>query len=284
MSVGLTVVLVLASLGAYAYYRRIEGGIDRETINVGASRPPETGALNVLLVGSDSREGDNKKYGAKSQGLGERTDTIMLLHISPNRDKATMISFPRDSMVVIPTCEGRNGTVLVGGLRQINSAFNDGGINCTIKTLESLTNIKINHFVKVDFTGFKGIIDAIGGIEICLPKPVNDPKAKLVLGAGKHVVKGEQALGYVRTRYALGDGSDLSRIQRQQIFLTKVMQKVTDGGLLTDPGKLNDFLLAATQAVTLDDKLSLDRMLEIARSVSGMTTKELKGITVPTQP
>ncbi|MFC4113521.1 LCP family protein [Nonomuraea zeae] len=284
VSVGLTVVLVLASLGAYAYYRRIEGGIDRETINVGASRPPETGALNVLLVGSDSREGDNKKYGAKSQGLGERTDTIMLLHISPNRDKATMISFPRDSMVVIPTCEGRNGTVLVGGLRQINSAFNDGGINCTIKTLESLTNIKINHFVKVDFTGFKGIIDAIGGIEICLPKPVNDPKAKLVLGAGKHVVKGEQALGYVRTRYALGDGSDLSRIQRQQIFLTKVMQKVTDGGLLTDPGKLNDFLLAATQAVTLDDKLSLDRMLEIARSVSGMTTKELKGITVPTQP
>jgi LCP family protein required for cell wall assembly len=280
----MTAVLVIVSLGAYAYYRRIEGGIEREVIKVGASRPPETGALNVLLVGSDSRDGDNQKYGATSFGQGERTDTIMLLHISPNRDKATMISFPRDSMVQVPQCEGKNGAVLPGGLRQINSAFNDGGINCTIRTLESLTNIKINHFVKVDFTGFKGIIDAIGGIEICLPKPVNDPKAKLVLGAGKHVVKGEQALGYVRTRYALGDGSDLSRIQRQQIFLTKVMQKITDGGLLTDPGKLNDFLFAATKAVTLDDKLSLDRMLEIGRSVSGLTTKELKGITVPTEP
>ncbi|MFG1709933.1 LCP family protein [Nonomuraea sp. M3C6] len=284
VSVALTFVLVAACLGAYAYYRRLEASIPREAINVGASRPPETGALNVLLVGSDSRDGDNKKYGAKSQGLGERTDTIMMLHISPNRDKATMISFPRDSMVMIPECQSRTGGVLPGGLRQINSAFNDGGINCTIKTLESLTNIKINHFVKVDFTGFKGIVDAIGGIEICLPKPVNDPKSKLVLGAGKHVVSGEQALGYVRTRYALGDGSDLSRIQRQQVFLTKVLEKVTGGGLLTNPAKLNGFLEAATAAVTVDEGLTLDRMLEIARSVSGLTAKELKGITVPTEP
>ncbi|TMR99317.1 LCP family protein [Nonomuraea basaltis] len=283
MSVALTFVLVTTVLGAYAYYRNLEGDIPREPIDPGASRPPETGALNVLLVGSDSRDGDNRKYGATSVGKGERTDTIMMLHISPNRDKATMISFPRDSMVVIPECKGRNGAVLPGGIRQINSAFNDGGINCTVKTLEALTNIKINHFVKVDFTGFKGIIDAIGGIEICLPKPVNDPKAKLVLGAGRHVVNGEQALGYVRTRYALGDGSDLSRIQRQQVFLNQVLEKVTDGGLLTDPIKLNGFLQAAVQAVTVDDGLTLDRMLDIANSVKGLTAKELKGITVPVE-
>ncbi|MFI7633449.1 LCP family protein [Nonomuraea sp. NPDC049400] len=284
VSIGLTLVLVAVSLGAYAYYRRLESEIPREDINVGPSRPPETGALNVLLVGSDSREGDNKQYGAKSQGLGERTDTIMLLHISPNRDKATMISFPRDSMVVIPECPSRTGAVLPGGLRQINSAFNDGGINCTIKTLESLTNIKINHFVKVDFTGFKGIVDAIGGIEICLPKPVNDPRSKLVLGAGKHVVNGEQALGYVRTRYALGDGSDLSRIQRQQVFLTKVLDTVTSAGLLTNPVKLNAFLESAVAAVTVDSGLTLERMVEIAKSVKGLTAKELKGVTVPTEP
>ncbi|MFI7698895.1 LCP family protein [Nonomuraea sp. NPDC049480] len=283
VSVALTLVLVAVTLGAYAYYRSIESGIDREVINVGATRPPETGALNVLLVGSDSREGDNKKYGPRSQGEGERTDTIMMLHISPNRDKATMISFPRDSMVLIPPCQGRNGAVLPGGISQINSAFNDGGINCTIKTLESLTNIKINHFVKVDFTGFKGIIDALEGIEICLPKAVNDPKAKLVLGAGRHVVNGEQALGYVRTRYALGDGSDLSRIQRQQVFLTQVLKKVTDGGLLTNPAKLDAFLRSATAAVTVDSGLSLDRMLEIANSLKGLTAKELKGITVPVE-
>ncbi|WP_327590505.1 LCP family protein [Nonomuraea sp. NBC_00507] len=283
VSVALTFVLVATTLGAYAYYRSIDGSIPRNPIVVGPSRPPETGALNVLLVGSDSREGDNKTYGPKSQGLGERTDTIMLLHISPNRDKATMISFPRDSMVAIPECQGRNGAVLPGGIRQINSAFNDGGINCTIKTLESLTNIKINHFVKVDFTGFKGIIDAVGGIEICLPKPVNDPKAKLVLPAGKHVVNGEQALGYVRTRYALGDGSDLSRIQRQQVFLTQVLKKVTDGGLLTNPIRLDGFLRSAAAAVTVDSELTFERMLEIANSVRGLTAKELKGITVPVE-
>ncbi|MGW4962759.1 LCP family protein [Nonomuraea sp. NPDC004186] len=284
VGIGMTLVLVVVSVGAYAYYRHIESEIPREPIAVGESRPPDTGALNVLLVGSDSREGDNKKYGPHLKEIGERTDTIMLLHISPNRDKATMISFPRDSMVLIPECKSRTGALIPGGLRQINAAFNDGGINCTIKTLESLTNIRIDHFVKVDFTGFKGIIDAIGGIEICLPKPVNDPKAKLVLSAGRHVVSGEQALGYVRARYSLGDGSDLSRIQRQQVFLTKVLQAVTDGGLLTDPVKLNSFLLAATKAVTLDDQLTLDRMVDIALSVKGLTTKELKGITVPTEP
>jgi LCP family protein required for cell wall assembly len=284
VSVALTLVLVAVALGAYGYYRYLDSGIDRERINPGTTRPPDTGALNVLLVGSDSREGNNKKYGATTVGAGERTDTIMVLHIAPNRDSATMISFPRDSMVMVPDCEGANGAVLPGGLRQINSAFNDGGINCTIKTLESLTNIKIDHFVKVDFTGFKGIIDALGGIEICLPKPVNDKEAKFVLGAGKHVVNGEQALGYVRTRYSLGDGSDLGRIERQQIFLTQVMEKVTSGGLLTDPGKLDAFLRAATQAVTVDEGLGLDRMLEIARSVSGLTAKELKGITVPVEP
>jgi len=286
VSVAMTAVMVVLTLSAYGYYRSVYSGIDREkfTDKVGTDRPPETGALNVLLIGSDSREGDNKKYGALSQGLGERTDTIMLLHISPDRDKATMISFPRDSMVMIPSCTLPAGGTKPAGLAQINSAFNDGGVACTIKTLESLTQIHINHFIKVDFTGFKGIVDAIGGIQICLPKPVNDPQAKLVLGAGKHVVNGEQALGYVRTRYALGDGSDLSRIQRQQVFLTKVLEKVTDGGLLTDPIKLNAFLRAAGRAVTLDTELTLERMVDIANSVSGLTAKELKGITVPTEP
>ncbi|MEU6710274.1 LCP family protein [Nonomuraea sp. NPDC046802] len=283
ISVALTSLLVVVTLGAYGYYRSLDSGIPREKIEVGPSRPPETGALNVLLVGSDSRDGNNQRYGATTINAGERTDTIMLLHISPNRDKATMISFPRDTMVQIPSCPGKNGAVLPGRLDLINSAFNEGGINCTIKTLESLTNIKINHFAKVDFTGFKGIVDALGGIEICVPQAVNDPLAKLVLSPGKHVVKGEQALGYVRTRKSLGDGSDLSRIKRQQFFLNQVMKKATDGGLLTDPVKLNAFLQAATKAVTVDQGLTLDRMLEIAESVQGLTQNELSGITVPVE-
>ncbi|MFI9836193.1 LCP family protein [Nonomuraea sp. NPDC051941] len=275
-------IVVLAALAAYFYYRSLESGLRREDVTaaLGEERPPETGALNVLLVGSDSRNGDNRKYGATTVGAGERSDTLMLLHISPDRDKATIISFPRDLMATIPACDRRNGPI-ASGLRQINSAFNDGGIACAMRTVESLTRLRMDHFVKVDFTGFKAIIDALEGIPICLPKPVNDPKAKFVLGAGKHVVNGEQALGYVRARYSLGDGSDLSRIKRQQIFLTQVAKKVTDGGLLTDPGKLNAFLQAAVKAITVDKELTLDEMLEIGRSVKGMSLSALKGITVP---
>lgn len=281
-SSAVAVIVVLAVLVGYFYVRALESGLRREDVTaaLGKDRPPETGALNVLLVGSDSRDGDNHKYGATTVGAGERSDTMMLLHISPDRDKATIISFPRDLMVTIPTCNGRNGPI-ASGMRQINSAFSDGGIACSMRTVESLTKLRLDHFVKVDFTGFKAIIDALGGIPICLPKPVNDPKAKFVLGAGKHVVKGEQALGYVRTRYTLGDGSDLSRIKRQQIFLTQVAKRVTDGGLLTDPGKLNAFLKAAVNAVMVDKELTLDEMLEVGRSVKGMSLNALKGITVP---
>lgn len=285
VSVTTACVLVAASLTGYFYYRALDERIKREDVDagLGTDRPRETGALNVLLIGSDSREGNNKRYGAKSQGLGERSDTLMMLHISPDRDKAIVISFPRDAMVSMPQCDRPGGGVIAAGLRQINSAFNDGGAACAIKTIEAVTDIHINHFVKVDFTGFKGIVDNIGGIEICLPKGVNDPKAKFVLGPGKHVVNGEQALGYVRTRYKLGDGSDLSRIQRQQVFVSKVLEKVTDGGLLTEPDKLDGFLKAATSAVTVDRGLTLSRMLDIATSVKGLTAKELKGITVPVE-
>jgi LCP family protein required for cell wall assembly len=279
VAVGLVGLVALGSIGGYVYYRSIDSGIKRVVVGNLGPRPKETGALNILLIGSDSRKGANKKYGATTTDLSERTDTMMVLHISPNRDNATMISFPRDSMVLIPQC----GTV-PGGIRQINSAFNEGGIDCTMTTIESLTGIHLDHFIKVDFSGFKAIVDALEGIEICLPKPVNDPLSKLVLGAGKHVVKGEQALGYVRTRYKLGNGSDLGRIERQQIFLNKVMEKATDGGLLTNPVRLDGFLRAATKAVTVDSELTFERMLEIANSVSGLTAKELKGTTVPIEP
>ncbi|MER7207002.1 LCP family protein [Streptosporangium sp. NPDC000239] len=288
VSVALTGVMVVGTLTGYKFYRDIEGNITREDVEgkLGADRPPETGALNVLVVGSDSRDGaGNKKYGQHLQGTGERTDTIILLHISPNRDKATLISFPRDSMVQAPECQNpKTKAIIPAGLRQINATFNDGGITCTWKTIETLTDIHINHFVKVDFSGFKGIIDALGGIEICLPKDVTDKKAKLELKKGKHIVKGETALAYVRARYTLGDGSDISRIKRQQVFLTQVMKKATSSDLLTDLGKLTSFLEAATSSVTMDRNLTTGRLLEIAQSAASLNAKGLKSVTVPWKP
>nr|BFE86652.1 hypothetical protein GCM10020093_092530 [Planobispora longispora] len=288
ISVVMTIVMVAVTLGAYKLYRGIGDNIRREDPEkvLGANRPPETGALNVLLVGSDTRAGAaNKKYGQYMQNEGERTDTIMLLHLSPNRDKVTLISFPRDSMVQAPECKhAKTGVIIPGGIKQINATFNDGGVACTWKTIETLTQIRINHFVKVDFAGFKGIVDALGGIEICVPKDVFDKKAKLDLKKGKQVVGGETALAYVRARYAFGDGSDLGRIKRQQVFMTQVMKQATSSSLLTDVGKLTSFLNAAAASVTMDRNLNTSRILEIARSASTLTEKSLQAITVPTKP
>ncbi|WP_089210061.1 LCP family protein [Streptosporangium subroseum] len=284
IGIALTGVMVAATLGGYKIYYDLDSSIGRIPVDLGPDRPPETGALNVLVVGSDSRESaENKKYGQTT--LGERTDTIILLHLSPNRDKATLLSFPRDSMVQVPACKHpKTGVTVPAGLKQINAAFNEGGIACTWATIESLTKIRINHFVKVDFSGFKGIVDALGGIDICLPKDVFDQKAKLDLKKGEQTVMGETALAYVRARYALGDGSDTDRIKRQQVFLTQVMKKATSTALLTDLGKLGDFLDAATASVTMDSELSVARLGEIAGSAKSLTEKGLESVTVPWKP
>ncbi|MEV6864272.1 LCP family protein [Streptosporangium subroseum] len=284
IGIALTGVMVAVTLGGYKIYHDLDSGIKREKVPLGEDRPPETGALNVLVVGSDSRESaENKKYGQTT--VGERTDTIILLHLSPNRDKATLLSFPRDSMVQVPACkQPKTGVMVPAGLKQINAAFNEGGIACTWATIESLTKIRINHFVKVDFSGFKGIVDALGGIDICLPKDVFDKKAKLDLKKGEQTVMGETALAYVRARYALGDGSDTDRIKRQQVFLTQVMKKATSTSLLTDLSKLGNFLNAATASVTMDSELSVARLGEIAGSAKSLTEKGLESVTVPWKP
>ncbi|GAA2844594.1 hypothetical protein GCM10010517_00810 [Streptosporangium fragile] len=236
-------------------------------------------ALNVLIVGSDQRNGKNARYGRVA---GERTDTIMLAHISPKRDNAMVISFPRDSMVQLPACRARQG--LPGQqahLGLINESFNSGGITCTWKTVEALTGIHIDHFVKVDFTGFKGMVDAIGGVEVCVPEPIDDKKALLHLPAGRQVLKGEQALGYVRARYSLGDGSDIGRIQRQQMFIASMVKKVMSGDTLTDPARLYSFLDAATSSVTTDPGLTPSVMKDLAVSAQGLAAGQIHFITTP---
>lgn len=285
ISIVLTSVLVIGTLTAYKIYRDTFGLIKRgsSTDELDKNRPVnQTGALNVLLVGSDTRTGDNKKYGQHMENEGERTDTIMMLHVSPNRDKATLLSFPRDSMVLIPNCKQvKTGVVIAQHLGMINSAFSEGGMVCTRRTIETLTQIPIDHWVKVDFTGFKNIVNALGGIEICLPQDVNDKKSKLTLGKGKQLVRGEQALAYVRLRYGLGDGSDTSRIKRQQVFLSQVVKKATSSTLLTDVSKLQGFITATAQSVTMDDNLDTEALIQIAQSASKLTATGFKATTVP---
>ncbi|RBQ17194.1 LytR family transcriptional regulator [Spongiactinospora rosea] len=287
-SIALTGLVVAGTLTGYTLYRSLSSGITTEDVNskLGDKRPPNsTGALNVLLVGSDTREGDNLKYGKYMLNAGKRTDTMILMHISPDRDKATLISFPRDSVVQIPSCPGPNNSTLPPRVEMINAAYNQGGVTCTIATLESLTGVRINHFVEVDFTGFKSIVDALGGIRVCLKQPVNDRKAKLELKAGWHNLKGEAALGYVRLR-GYGDGSDIGRIKRQQVFLSQVVKKATSSDLITDPGQLWSFIKAATKSVKMNPELANnpDTLFQIAQSARKLTSNGVQFITVPWGP
>jgi cell envelope-related function transcriptional attenuator common domain len=289
VSIALTGVLVISTLMAYKVYRDTLGNISRKNIEgaLGKNRPANlTGALNVLLVGSDSRAGtENKKYGQHMEDAGERTDTIIMMHVSPNRDKAMLVSFPRDSMVQLPECVNpRTQARIAPRLEMVNAAFNDGGIVCTIKTIEALTKIRVDHYIKVDFSGFKNIVDALGGIRVCLPQAVNDKASKLNLPAGWQTVKGEAALGYVRLRHGIGDGSDISRIKRQQVFLSQVVKKATSSDLITNPARLLGFVNAAAQSVEMDSNLDVETLVQIAQSARKMTSSGIKFVTVPWEP
>ncbi|WP_188189128.1 LCP family protein [Nonomuraea sp. SYSU D8015] len=283
IAIGVTVVLLVAGIavGVWVKLTNVKH-VDVTADDLGATRPPKVAgtAMNILVVGSDQRTGKNAKYGRHV--TGERTDTIMLVHVSSKRDNAMVISFPRDSLVQLPACRATGG--LPGQrphLGMINESFNSGGIACTWKTIETLTRIHIDHFVKVDFTGFKSMVDAVGGVEVCLPQRVDDKKALLHLPAGRQTLNGEQALGYVRARYSLGDGSDIGRIQRQQMFIASLVKKVMSGETLTDPAKLLAILDAGTKAVTTDRGLSFGVMKDLATSLQGLDAGKIRFITTP---
>ena len=286
--VGLSAVMVAGSLTAYGLYRKAFGNIAHEDVNaqLGPNRPKKlNSAMNILMLGSDTREGANAKYGRSMKGEPPRSDTMILLHLSPGGGQAMGISFPRDLMVRMPSCKGRNGQTVPAQTRaQINSAFTNGGAACVIKTIESISNIRVDHFMQVDFNGFKSITSAVGGVPVCLPKDVNDPKSKLRLSKGKHVIKGEQALAYVRVRHGLGDGSDTDRIKRQQKFMGSLASKTMSAGVLSNPKKMLDLMNAVTKSLTTDKELTPQVMMDIGREMQGMTSGKLRFVTVPSGP
>jgi LCP family protein required for cell wall assembly len=276
-----TVLVVGVSLAAYAAVRNVYDGINHESITAQmlGNRPPKlNGSTNILLVGSDSRSGTNGKFGRDVQG--SRSDTTMLLHIAPDHSHAYVISFPRDSMVPVYNClpdqQGHPGqTAAPTELEPLNSTFSNGGAPCLWRTLEHTTNIHIDHFVEVGFNSFKSIVNDVHGISVCLPFPIKNFQAHLNLPAGRQTVHGAQALAFVRLRENIGDGSDLQRIERQQLFLASAMQKIKQTNLLGDYSVMKD----AAHAVTTD--LSLTDMIGIANSMKGLSTQSVRFISVP---
>jgi LCP family protein required for cell wall assembly len=281
--------VVATSLAAYAKYRGVVDSIHRENVTAAmlGKRPPFTAGLNILVIGSDSRQGLGRKFG--SDVLGARSDTSMLLHIAPGHTRADIISFPRDSMVPVLACandqQGHPGqSAQPGELERLNATFSAGGAPCLWKTLEQETGIRIQHFVEVDFAGFQSIVNDVGGVPVCLPFAINNPQARLHLAAGKRVVNGAQALAFVRLRENVGEGSDTQRIQRQQYFLAAVMQKLKSTNLLSQPSRIFNVVRDVAKSLTTDSGLDLSTMLRIADSMKSLSSSSVQLVTVPVVP
>ena len=243
-------------------------------------------ALNVVLMGTDTRTGKgNQGYGKKGMNYGERSDTAIVLHVSADRSNAIAVSIPRDTLTHIPTCVNSKGQTVGNKTTKFNDAYSVGGPACTIKTVNEITGMDITNFVKVDFGGFKKIVEAVGGVEICLAKPINDPKSGLKLPAGKQTVTGEEALAFVRARHNIGDGSDTSRIRRQQAFISSLSRKVLSSGTLLNPASVIGLLDAATQSITADPQMAdLKQLQELVLSLKGISPKNLTFLTMPWKP
>lgn len=260
-------VLAVSALG-YAAFRHYDGNIGRITDALpGGPRPAEApeGALNILLVGSDVRTQSAAELRAANTTYvpGARSDTVMLLHVSRSRNSAQVVSFPRDAWVEIPEYTDGKGRTVAAHMAKLNSAFGDGGQSLLVQTIESLTDIRIDHYMQVDFRGFQRIVDALDGVEVCLSEPAKEKDSGIDLPAGRQVVRGEQALAFVRQRQELPNG-DISRIERQQRFLGSIVREVTEAGTLLNPFKLNQLLDVATSSLQVDQSTSANDLRKLA--------------------
>jgi LCP family protein required for cell wall assembly len=228
------------------------------------------GPLNVLLAGVDVRSGLTRAQQLElhvGSDVSSNSDTLMLIHISADRSRLTVVSLPRDSWVNIPG----------HGMNKINAAFGLGGPQLTVATVEQATGLTINDFIEVNFLGFVKVIDALGGVNICLPRAVDDPYSGLHLSAGIHYVNGVTALKYARDRHSFAT-SDLARITNQQRLLSSLLKEAISSGTLANPLRLSRFLSAALGAVKVDQNLNL---IALADQLRGVTPAQVHFLTVP---
>ncbi|ANH37125.1 Biofilm regulatory protein A precursor [Nocardioides dokdonensis FR1436] len=286
----LVVLGMVAGLGVTYLYRHYSGNltvldIDDQLVGerpdkVEVAGPQEP--LNVLVMGSDSREGDVNNIDGLT-GDGERSDTTLLLHLSADRERAYGVSIPRDSMVDRPTCRTEDGAEIPAeGYQMWNEAFQLAGPACTIQQFEELSGIRLDHFVVVDFEGFQGMVDAVGGVEVCIPETIDDRAHGIYLEAGTRKLEGIQALNYVRERYALSGGSDIGRMKRQQAFIASMVSTVLSSDTMARPDRLLKFLEAATESLTLDEDLG--NLVEIAKlgyEFRGIGADKIQFMTIP---
>ncbi len=268
---------------------QISGQISRISVFNDLEERPEkvNSALNYLIVGSDNREGLTRqqirelRVGGTEVAAGGRSDTMLLVHISKERDSAFIISLPRDTLVTIPAHLTRDGkTEIPDRPGKLNSAFSYGGAPLLIETIERETTLKIDHYIEVSFGGFVDVVDALGGITVCSKVDIDDKKSHLVMKAGYHLLDGVDSLKFVRTRDFDGRG-DIGRMERQQQFVSAIIRKATSSGTLLNPIKLANFYQATIASVKMDEGITKNDLLTLGKQLSDLSSGNVRTLTVP---
>jgi LCP family protein required for cell wall assembly len=274
--------VLLSSGGAWAFQGFMLGQMQKINPFEGLGNRPDSGpkgAMNILIAGVDRREGmkpDQIRRLRLGRFEGERSDTMMLVHLSANHDKVSVVSLPRDSLVTIPShrsngSEGAKGAAVPARQGKLNWAYTFGGSRLSIATVEQSTGVRVDHYVEVNFLGFIKVVDALGGVTVCTEQPINDQKSGLQLPAGRSHVDGEKALAYARARYTLTGGGDLGRIDRQQQFMSALMHQALSTSTLTDPVKAAKFLGAMLKSIRVDEGLAGDAQA-LLKQMKGLST------------
>lgn len=306
LSLALVFVLAFGGSAFALSWSRFQNNIDQRNIQefLGATRPTAAAPtveepvdtlagrpLNILVMGSDSRAGENEMVDRSGESPGMRSDTTMIVHIAADRDRVDIVSIPRDTLVDIPSCYLPDGSRTPAQTSAMfNSAFMTGGRTgdvgagaaCTILTVEALTGLYIDDFVVVDFTGFVNVVDALGGVAMYIPEDINDRAADLTLEQGCRLLDGRQALGIARVRKTVGDGSDISRIGRQQDLVAAILQEVLSTNLLRNPARMYQVLDRGTQTLTTGERIGdLSVIVGLGQSLASIRSDDITFITMP---
>lgn len=293
VAVSLAVVLVggLAFVGVQLW--RLQSNLATAPLNLSteedvvAPADKNTDPIQILVVGTDTRTG-NSGYGSTELAAGYgHADVMMLMQLSADRKRVTVVSFPRDLMVPLPACEDpADGTIYPElALAQLNSSLSFGGPGCTVAAINQLTGLTIDHFMMADFNAVKELSNTLGGVQVCLSEPVHDEQSNLDLPAGVSTIKGEQALAFLRTRHGFGNGSDLGRIRAQQSFLSSMVRKVKENGTLSNLPELYSIAETVTRNLTVDEGLSkIPALVQMATRLREVDLSDVTFITVPNEP
>ncbi|MGW1811108.1 LCP family protein [Streptomyces sp. NPDC002078] len=279
-------VVVLASAGiGHAVISSLDAGISRvDAFKDMKNRPLAGHGMNILLVGTDGRDKITERE-RRAYRLGGApchcTDTMMIVHISENRERATVVSLPRDSYAEVPaSADPATGKQHPAHPIKLNAAYSEGGPQLTVRTVESMTHVKIDHYLEVDFTSFMKTVDVLGGVTVCTPTPLKDAYSGLDLSPGTHTLNGGQALQYVRARH-VDATSDLGRMKRQQRFLAALIERATSSGMLLDPMRFRDVTRAVLGSVRADEGFGTDELLDLGRAMRNFSPSSSEFTTVP---